>query len=227
MKPDHNIYEGGVSNPVYQVHLNEKTMEQNKEKIINVLKAARPYVDDKAQSDHPADSLVLEAIYDLLKQLLANSPDREQQFTLEQMVSFARTMHDEKIPDDFEGDYDDWYKSKLPKPDREQGVIEKAIKWCEQKIEHYDEEYLKADKIEANKRKNFYLGKTTALHDCKLYIQSLQPKPDREQPKPHVDEGMVEYANGYCKKMEYEKGDTKYAIAWLAYMAGFSKARKL
>jgi hypothetical protein len=37
-----------------------------------------------------------------------------------------------------------------------------------------------------------------------------------------TNEEMVSRANGYCKKMEYEKGDTKYNIAWLAYMAGIS-----
>lgn len=36
------------------------------------------------------------------------------------------------------------------------------------------------------------------------------------------DMEFVSKANGYCKKMNYEKGNTKYNIAWLAYMAAIS-----
>lgn len=36
----------------------------------------------------------------------------------------------------------------------------------------------------------------------------------------HIE--FVSKANGYCKKMDYQKGSTEYNIAWLAYMAGLS-----
>lgn len=33
---------------------------------------------------------------------------------------------------------------------------------------------------------------------------------------------FVEKANGYCKKMGYEKGTNKYSVAWLAFLAAIS-----